>query len=170
MKLFSGNLLDELAAKAAASPRRRAHHNVHASDADLVQRFFVTVNRASYIRPHRHLSKSEMALVLRGAFDVLTFDDLGRVTARYAVGDGTASLGFEMPRATWHMLIARVDGSAFLEVKEGPYDRSTASEFAPWAPAEEDPAAAGFLERLRVAESPGPPSRQGRLKQPSPSV
>ncbi len=152
MKLFSGALLDELAAKAAASARRRAHHHVHASDADPVQRFFVAVDRSSYIRPHRHLSRSEMALVLRGAFDVLTFDDDGHVTARYVVGDGAPSLGFEMPRATWHTLIARVDGSTFLEVKEGPYDPATASEFPPWAPPENAETAAAFLEQLRAAQ------------------
>lgn len=149
MRLFSGNLLDELAAEAATRPRRRAHHRIHAADTDVVQRFFVSVDRASYIRPHRHLAKSELALVVRGGFDVLTFDDQGHVTARYAVGEGTPNLGFEVPRATWHTLIARVDGSTFLEVKEGPYDPATASEFAPWAPPEGDTASAVFLERLR---------------------
>ncbi len=155
MKLFTGNLLDELSAQATASPRRRAHHRVHTADTDPVQRFFVSVDRASYIRPHRHLAKSELAVVVRGGFDVLTFDDQGHVKARYAVGEGTPNLGFELPRATWHTLIARADGSTFLEVKEGPYDRATASEFAPWAPPEGDAGAAAFLERLRTASPEG---------------
>jgi cupin fold WbuC family metalloprotein len=149
MKLFSTALLDDLAARATMSPRQRAHLTVHAGAADVVQRFFVAVNRDSYVRPHRHLSKAELALVVRGSFEVVTFDDEGRVTGRETVGEGGSSLGFEMPRATWHMLIAREDGSTFLEVKEGPYDPATASEFAPWAPAEGDPAAAAFLERIR---------------------
>jgi len=151
MKLFTAALLDELAAQAAASPRRRAHHNIHAGNADLVQRFLVTVSRDSYIRPHRHLARSELALVVRGGFDVLTFDDEGAVTERYAVGEGTSTIGFETPQGTWHTLIARADGSTFLEVKEGPYDPATASQFAPWAPPEGDAAAPAFLERLRVA-------------------
>lgn len=149
MKLFTEALLDELAAKAAASPRRRAHHNIHSGNADLVQRFLVTVNRDSYVRPHRHLARSELALVIRGGFDVLTFDDSGVVTARYAVGEGAPTLGFETPQGIWHTLIARVDGSTFLEVKEGPYDPATSSQFAPWAPPEGDAAAPAFLERLR---------------------
>jgi cupin fold WbuC family metalloprotein len=45
MKLFSQALLDELATRAATSPRRRANHNIHASPADLVQRFFVVAQR-----------------------------------------------------------------------------------------------------------------------------
>ena len=149
MRVFSTPLLDELAARAAASPRRRAHLNVHADAADLVQRFFVAVDRDSYIRPHRHLSKAELAIVVRGTFEVITFDEQGGITGRQTVGAGTSLLGFEMPRATWHTLIAREDGSTFLEVKEGPYDPATASEFAPWSPAEGDPACAAFLQRLR---------------------
>jgi cupin fold WbuC family metalloprotein len=152
MKLFSASLLDELSAKAAASPRGRANHNVHASAEDPVQRFFIVANRHSYFRPHRHLTKSELALVVRGAFDVLTFDESGRVLARYAVGEGTGHIGYETPRATWHTLLARTDGSAFFEVKEGPYDQSTAAQFAPWAPAEGDPGIPQFLEWLRAAE------------------
>lgn len=160
MKLLATALIDALGAKAAASARGRAHHNVHAGDADPVQRFFVAANRTSYFRPHRHLAKSEMALVLKGGFDVLTFDDGGEVTARYVVGEGGPSMGFEIPSGTWHTLIARADGSTFLEVKAGPYDPATAAEFAPWAPPEGDPAVPAYLERLRHASSvPASPHR-----------
>jgi cupin fold WbuC family metalloprotein len=152
MKLFPSALLDELAAKAAASPRRRAHHNIHEQSSDLVQRFFVVTARDSYFRPHRHLVKSELALVLRGRFDVLTFDDSGRVTARHSAGDEANSMGYETPRATWHTLIATTDSAAFLEIKEGPYDPATAVEFATWAPPEGDASVPQFLERLRSAQ------------------
>jgi cupin fold WbuC family metalloprotein len=152
MKLFAHTLLDELTTKATASPRARAHHNIHEAATDPVQRFFVVTNRNSYFRPHRHLTKSELAMVLRGRFDVLTFDERGTVTARYSVGEDTASMAYETPRATWHTLVADANGSAFLEIKEGPYDPATAAEFASWAPAEGDPAAAKFLEWLRKAQ------------------
>ena len=82
MKLFSHGLLGELTTRAAASPRGRAHHNIHEAATDPVQRFFVVANRNSYFRPHRHLTKSELAMVLRGRFHVLTFDERGTVTAR----------------------------------------------------------------------------------------
>jgi cupin fold WbuC family metalloprotein len=152
MKLFSHGLLDELTTRAAASPRGRAHHNIHEAAADPVQRFFVVANRNSYFRPHRHLTKSELAMVLRGRIHVLIFDDRGTVTARYSAGDDTASMAYETPRATWHKMVADTDGSAFLEIKEGPYDPATAAEFATWAPAEGDPGAPPFLEWLRKAQ------------------
>ena len=152
MKLFSSALLDELSAKATASPRGRANHNIHASPDDPVQRFFVVANRHSYFRPHRHRTKSELAFVVRGGFDVLTFDESGRMLARYSVDAGGELLGYETPSATWHTLLARTDGSAFLEIKEGPYDQATAAEFAPWAPPEGDARVPQFLERLRTAQ------------------
>jgi cupin fold WbuC family metalloprotein len=152
MRLFSGALLDELCAQATASPRGRAHHNVHASADDPVQRFFVVANRQSYFRPHRHRSKSELALILRGSFDVVTFDESGRVLARYVVGAAGEHVGYETPRGTWHTLVARADGAAFLEVKEGPYDPASATEFAPWAPPEGDARVPLFLKWLRSAQ------------------
>ncbi len=129
MKLLSRTLLDELAAKAAASPRARAHYNIHATK-----------------------TRSELALIVRGRLDVLTFDERGRVTARYGVGDGTASIAYETPQGTWHTVVPGAAGGAFLEVKEGPYDPATSSEFAAWAPAEGHALVPKFLEWLRSAQ------------------
>ena len=151
MKVFAQSLLDELAVKSAASARGRAHHNIHASAADPLQRFFVVADRRSYVRPHRHHTRSELATVLRGGFDVLTFDEAGCVTARWSIGAGTDNLAYETPPMTWHTLLAHGDGSAFLEVKQGPYDPATATEFAAWAPPEGDAAAAAFLDWLQRA-------------------
>jgi len=151
VKLLSRTLLDELAARAASSPRARAHHNIHATAADPVQRFLVVACGDSYFRPHRHKTRSELAVIVRGRVDVLTFDERGRVTARYGVGDGTDSIGYETPQGTWHTLVPGAAGGAFLEIKEGPYDPATAAEFAPWAPAEADASVPRFLEWLRGA-------------------
>src|ERR1700761_6243883 len=104
MKLFPHQILDELTQRATASPRARAHQNIHEAATDPVQRFFVVANRNSYFRPHRHLTKSELAMVLRGRFHVVTFDERGTVTGRYAAGDDTANMAYETPRAIWHTL------------------------------------------------------------------
>jgi cupin fold WbuC family metalloprotein len=152
MKIFSESLLDALAAKATASPRKRANHNIHTQDSDPVQRFFVAADTDTYFRPHRHASKSELALVLRGRFDVVTFDEAGRVTGRHSIGGDSGDIAYEMPSGTYHTLIACTDGATFLEIKEGPYDRATAAEFAPWAPPEGDASVPQFLDWVRRAE------------------
>jgi cupin fold WbuC family metalloprotein len=153
MRLLPHALLDELAARAAASPRGRAHHNIHATPEDPVQRFLVVAQCDSYFRPHRHTSRSELAFVLRGRIEVLTFDDQGRVTARYAVGEGSDSLAYETPEGTWHTVVPGPAGVAFLEVKQGPYDPATSAEFAAWAPREGDAAVPRFCSWLRAARA-----------------
>ena len=158
MKLLPRTLLDELAAKAAANPRGRAHYNIHLTPADLVQRFLVVARGDSYFRPHRHASRSELALLVRGRVDVLTFDERGRVTARYGVGEGTDNIAYETPQATWHTVVPGPAGGAFLEIKEGPYDPATAVEFATWAPAEGDAAVPDFQVWLRAAQPGDAPS------------
>jgi cupin fold WbuC family metalloprotein len=152
MKIFSETLLDELAAKATASPRKRANHNIHTVDSDPVQRFFVAADADTYFRPHRHSSKSELALVLRGRFDLVTFDDAGHITGRRTLGGNTGDIAYELPSGTWHMLVACTNGATFLEVKEGPYDRATAAEFASWAPPEGDASVPQFLDWVRHAQ------------------
>ena len=94
-------------------------------------------------------------MVLRGTFDIITFDNSGRIQTRYTISAGSELLGYETQRGTWHTLIARSDGAAFLEVKEGPYDPETASEFAPWAPAEGETGVPQFLEWLRMQSREG---------------
>lgn len=155
MKLLTQTLLDELAAQATAASRGRAHHNLHASSADPVQRFFVAADTRTYIRPHRHLVRGELGVALRGAFDLLTFDSAGQLLVRSAFGAGLPAFAYEAELLTWHTLVARIDGSVFLEIKQGPYDPATAAEFAPWAPPEGDasvPAMQAWLRSAQIGE------------------
>jgi cupin fold WbuC family metalloprotein len=152
LKLVPRALLDELAAKAATSPRARAHHNIHAAPTDPVQRFLVVAQGDSYFRPHRHASRSELALLVRGGVDVLLFDERGRVLARHAIGEDSDSLAYETAQGVWHTVVPWNAGCAFLEIKEGPYDPVTAVQYAGWAPAEGDSAVPGFRAWLRTAQ------------------
>jgi cupin fold WbuC family metalloprotein len=155
MRLFEDSLIRDLAAKAAASPRRRAHFNIHDSAADLVQRFLVVAQPDSYVRPHLHRTKSELVTVLQGRVDVVTFDEDGHVLSRYGIGEGTGHFGYETPAGTWHTLVPVHSPVAFLEVKQGPYDPATAVEFAAWAPQEGDESAPRFQRWLREAQVGG---------------
>lgn len=151
MKLVTQQTLDDMLERAGASPRLRTHHNLHEQPEDPVQRLFVAARRDSYFRAHRHAGKWEFSVVLRGAFDVLTFDDGGCVTGRITVGPQSEIAAFEIPPDTWHAWLPLSDDAVFFEVKRGPYDPQTAAEPAPWAPAEGSPGVAGFVEWLRAA-------------------
>lgn len=142
-------LLDDLGAQAAASPRRRQHHNIHASFADPCQRFFNALCRDTYIPPHRHSGSSdeETLIAVRGAFLVVLFDDYGTVERIESCGTGQASIGAVVPVGRWHTVLPLTD-AIMLEIKAGPFDPSRAKEFAPWAPAEDAAAASAYRDEL----------------------
>lgn len=151
MKLITEDMLGQLISQAAESPRKRSHYNIHESLTDVVQKLLVAATTQSYFRPHRHADKSEFALVLRGRFVVFSFDDQGNITQRQHIGEGTGVKGLELPPNTWHCWLSLSDDALFFETKQGPYDPATASEFAPWAPAENTPEAVHYLEMLRTS-------------------
>jgi len=152
MKLVAVRDLDDLCRRAASAPRGRAHLALHAGNDDPVQRFFVAFEQRSYLRPHRHRSNAELATIVRGRFDLLVFDDAGVVLSRDAAGIDAPNIACETAADTWHTLVAGIDGSVILEVKQGPYDPAVAAQFAPWAPPEGDTAAPMFQAWLRRAQ------------------
>ena len=85
-------MVDELIAQAGETQRLRINYNIHESLSDPVQRLFIAAGLSSYFRPHRHLGTSEFAIVIRGLFDVIVFDDEGVVTERISAGPGTDAI------------------------------------------------------------------------------
>ena len=153
VKLISGALFDSLARAAAASPRLRTNFNFHAGPSDNPHRFLNVLLQGTYVQPHRHSlpPKDETFVVLEGAADVFLFDDGGAVTARHHLGgeseDGRL-WGIDIPAGAWHTILPRSGVAVCFEVKPGPWDPSTDKEFAPWAPAEGDPAAPAYAQTL----------------------
>lgn len=140
---------------AAASPRKRAHLELHAGGADdLLQRFLVGLLPGSYVRAHRHVQahKLELTVCLSGGCDVLFFDARGAVTERHALrSDGSGLALLQIPPGTWHSLSATEEFAVLLEVKQGPYDPANDKDFAAWAPREGEPGASHCAAWLRSA-------------------
>jgi cupin fold WbuC family metalloprotein len=153
VRLITESLIDEVAKRASASPRLRMNYNFHSGPADNPHRFLNVLLRGTYIRPHRHSfpPKPETFLVLEGAADLIVFDSIGHMEARYRLGaespDGRL-WGIDIAAGVWHTILARTERAVCFEVKPGPWERATDKEFAEWAPAESDPAAAEYLRRL----------------------
>jgi len=150
MKLITFRMMDELIGQAAKTERQRLNFNIHESPSDPVQRLFIATGPSSYFRPHRHPGKSEFAIVLRGRFDILLFDANGVVTERVSAGPNHDTFALEIPQDIYHTWIPQAEASLFFEVKEGPFDPATASQFAPWSPAEGTAQVKAFQEKLRT--------------------
>ncbi|MFT3804914.1 MAG: WbuC family cupin fold metalloprotein [Burkholderiaceae bacterium] len=149
MLALDARRLDELIDAARRSPRRRLNLNLHPTMDEPIHRLAIAMEPDSYVRPHRHPARWELLIVVRGRFDVSTFDDDARLTGRIRLAAGeTAALQY--PAGTWHTLVALDSGSVFFEVKEGPYLPVDAADWLPGAPAEGASTVPAFLQRLAV--------------------
>ena len=164
MKNITTQLLDDLTAKAIASSRKRAHHNLHEDLNDPVQRLCVAIEPGTYVRPHRHSDPStwEVFLLLRGSVIVVSFDDSGKVTDRIVLAEAGPVRAIEIPAGTWHSVASLEGGSIFFEVKQGPYKAPLAGNSAAWAPEEGSRECAAFEEWYRNAQVGDAPPAVGR--------
>lgn len=151
MKTIDARRLDEMAAQAAASGRRRVHLNLHDALDEPVQRLLIALEPGTYLRPHRHATppKWELFTLLRGALAILTFDDDAVVRDRFDLNDGAVTV-IEIPPGIWHTVVA-LRPSVVLEVKQGPYMPLSDKDFAAWGPLEGEPAAAALEAWYRDA-------------------
>lgn len=156
MKPIDNTLFNTLCSQADEVPRRRAHHLIHDSRAESVQRMLIALQPGTYLRPHRHLDppKWELLLVLKGAAAWLGFDDEGHVTDRLEAGAHKRSKGLESPEGTWHSVVCLAPDTILFECKPGPFAQVATSDFAPWAPPEGAPESADYV-RWMLRANPG---------------
>ena len=154
MKWIDTHMVSDMMARSAESNRKRTNHNLHESAEDPVQRYCIAATRDSYFRPQRHPHNWELAIVFRGQFQFVVFDENGSVTESHTVG-AHSEKGFEIEANRWHCWIPLTDECAFFEVKPGPYDPATAAEFAPWAREEGTVDAKQYVQQLKERASHG---------------
>jgi cupin fold WbuC family metalloprotein len=167
MKLLDKALFGNLCEKAEESPRRRAHHLIHESHDEPVQRMLIALQPGTYFRPHRHSvpPKWELMLVLRGAAAWIGFDAEGRVTGRIEAGAHRSSKGLEYPPGTWHSLVCLAPDTVIFECKQGPFAAISPGDFAPWSPEEGAPDAGDYVRWMHRAQ-PGERFRRPEDERP----
>lgn len=138
--------MQNVSAKAASVPRRRAQHEFHESHRDPIQRFLNAVEPRSYIRPHRHAeNRWEWFQALAGAAAILIFDENGTVLERVEISPAGPVFGAEISPGVWHTVVSLARGTVLFEIKPGPYVPLTDKDFAPWAPPEGSQACRRFV-------------------------
>ncbi len=144
------SLVNKVSEAASHSPRRRMNHNFHKQADDTLQRMLNAMEPDTYIAPHKHQQpdKREAFIILQGAVLLVEFTEEGKITGHVLMDREQGVFGAEVPPRTYHTLICLEPGSVIYEIKDGPYDVSTDKIFAPWAPAEADPAVADFNKKI----------------------
>jgi len=137
--------------QAAASARRRYPKILH-NPGDEFNRVVNFIMRDSYLQPHLHPSpeKIENIHVVEGKMAVLFFDDLGVVTDFTVLEQGHTEF-IAVPAFTWHTYVMLSEHVISYETMMGEYAPATWKTFAQWAPQENTPESAPYLQSLRDA-------------------
>ena len=77
--IIDRKLLDQVSAQAKASPRLRMNYNFHQSLEDKCHRMLNAVEPGTVVPIHRHPTKDESFVLLRGRVRVNTYNDDGTV-------------------------------------------------------------------------------------------
>jgi cupin fold WbuC family metalloprotein len=121
------------------NPRKRIRLCTHLNQDDLLHEMLIIHEKNIYVRPHKHLGKSESTHIIEGLVDIVLFDNEGGIERVISMGDYASGKTFyyRMEVPIFHTLIIRSKVLVFHETTNGPFDRSS-TLFPPWAPEDGD--------------------------------
>ena len=121
MKVIEQSLLDKVSAEAKDSPRLRMNYNFHQSLDDKCHRFLNAVEPGTEVPIHKHPTKDETFVILRGKVKVTTHNDDGSIIESVVLCAEEGRYGVNIPKEVWHTLESLESGSCIFECKEGPF-------------------------------------------------
>src|SRR5438477_12910146 len=86
--------VDSLKSRAEGNCRRRMRLCAHQDSDDPLHEMLIILGHGSYIRPHKHLHKTESFHIMEGRADLVLFDDDGRLTDVFRTGEYSSGRTF----------------------------------------------------------------------------
>ena len=121
MIIIHQGLLDKVSEEAKNSPRLRMNYNFHQSLDEKCHRFLNAVEPGTVVPIHRHPTKDESFVILRGKVRVTTHNDDGSIIEDVVLSQESGNFGIDIPKNVWHKLESLEAGSVIFECKEGPF-------------------------------------------------
>ena len=115
------NLLDNVSEQAKTSPRLRMNYNFHHSLDELCHRMLNAVEPGTEVPIHRHPTKDESFVILRGRVRSTTYNDDGTIFESVVLCAEDGVYGVNIPKGVWHKLESLEEDSVIFECKEGPF-------------------------------------------------
>jgi len=145
--------IETLTMQAEKNERKRmrlcAHHRLE----DPLHEMLIIHTSETYVRPHKHLNKSESFHVVEGRVDVVMFDEMGTIIVVLPMGDYRSGLYYfyRIADPVIPTLIIRYDVLVIHEVTNGPF-KPEETIHASWAPEDKDyTAKKAFMQNLGEA-------------------
>jgi len=95
------------------------NYNFHQSLEDKCHRFLNAVEPGTVVPIHRHPTKDESFVVLRGKVRCTTYKDDGSVIESVVLCVEEGRYGVDIPKGVWHTLESLESGSVVFECKAG---------------------------------------------------
>lgn len=114
-------LLDKVSEQAKSSPRLRMNYNFHQSLDEKCHRFLNAVEPGTEVPIHKHPTKDETFVILRGKVRVTTHYDDSSINEDYVLCPEDGRYGVNIPKGVWHTIEAMAPNSVIFECKEGPF-------------------------------------------------
>ena len=121
MKIIDDKLIEGVIAQAKESPRLRMNYNFHQNLDDKCHRLLNALEVGTVVPIHRHPTKDESFVLLKGKIRVNLFNDAGNVTESVILNPSDGVYGVDIPQNVWHNVECLESGSVIFEVKEGPF-------------------------------------------------
>ena len=119
-------IMDDLTAKAKASPRRRMNMDLRNGIDDQSQRMLNAVEPDSVVPIHRHQKSSETVVCLKGRVVEEYYDELECIcTEAIELTPNGQTVALNIPAGQWHTIRSLESGSVIMEVKDGKFEPLT---------------------------------------------
>lgn len=119
--IIDKSLLDQVSLQAKVSPRLRMNYNFHQSLEHKCHRMLNAVEPWTVVPIHRHPTKDESFVILRGKVRVTTHNDDGSIIEDVVLRQEGGNYGVDIRKNVWHKLESLESGSVIFECKEGPF-------------------------------------------------
>lgn len=141
-----------LKGKAHVAKGVRSRLCMHKNVDDELHEMFIVHFRNTYVRPHKHLGRSESIHMIEGAADLIAFDNEGEITEVISMGEYNSGEHFyyRMDEERFHTIMIESDTCIFHETTKGPFDKEHNTVLALWSPPnEESDPVKSYMDNLR---------------------
>jgi len=132
---ITGNRIIEEREVANELATKRSRICFHRNSTDPIHEMMITFHKDTYVRPHKHISKTESYLVIDGEIEIIFFDDKGEVKKKVAMGTFASGKDFYLKSISdeWHTVFIKSEFATILEITNGPFVANDCV-FAGWSP------------------------------------